>query len=130
MAGTWKKDPTSWRTAPRPKGWKSAIIPAVKARDGGRCTWVEGIEGGGSWRMWADPRRCPKPGVDVDHMGEPDDHRLEMLRLLCEQHHDHKTAVDANKARWTKRPPRQRPAQRHPGLITQSQQSRRVRGGG
>lgn len=117
MARTWKKDPTSWRTAPRPAGWKNIIVPAIKHRDGGRCTWIEGADDGGNWRMWADLRRCPAAGTDVDHMGAPDDHRLEVLRLLCGPHHDHRTSLQANTARWSKhRAQRQRQPERHPGL--------------
>lgn len=114
---TWKPDPTSWRTAPRPKGWKNRIVPAVKRRDNHRCTWIEGEPDGGSWRMWADPRRCPAVGVDVDHIGAPDDHRLDMLRLLCGPHHDHRSALQANAAKRAKAKLRRREAQRHPGLI-------------
>jgi 5-methylcytosine-specific restriction enzyme A len=118
MAGTWKKDPTSWRTTPRPKGWKSHIVPAIKQRDGGRCTWIQGAPDGGTWHMWADPRRCIAVGTDVDHVGAADDHSHDNLRLLCGPHHDHRTALQANTARWSKRAPKKRPTQRHPGLIT------------
>lgn len=115
--GTWKPDPTSWRTAPRPKGWKSHIVPAIKERDGHRCTWIEGVPDGGTWRQWADPRRCPDVGTDVDHMGAPDDHRQEMLRLLCGPHHRKRTAEQANTARWSKhRAQHTRKPQPHPGL--------------
>jgi hypothetical protein len=119
MPGTWKADRSSWRTAPRPKGWKTRIVPEVKRRDDGRCTWIEGVRDGGSWTMRYDPRRCARPGVDVDHMGRADDHRIEMLRLLCEQHHDHRTALQANAARWSKRESRKRKPEPHPGLVTQ-----------
>jgi 5-methylcytosine-specific restriction enzyme A len=117
MGKTWKPDPSSWRTAPRPKGWKSVIVPAVKLRDGSRCTWIEGVPDGGTWRMWADPRRCPAFGVDVDHMGAPDDHRIENLRLLCEAHHDSRSGKQANAARWARhRALARRPEPKHPGL--------------
>ena len=125
MAGTWKADRSSWRTTPRPKGWKARIVPAIKARDNGRCTWIEGVRDGGSWTMWADPRRCTKVGVDVDHVGRPDDHRMDMLRLLCEGHHDHRSALQANTARWGKRESRLRKPDVHPSVTTQ-----RHRGGG
>lgn len=117
MAKTWKPDPTSWRTAPRPKGWKSQIIPEIKRRDGGRCTWIVGLENGGSWTMWADVRRCPNRGTDVDHMGEPHDHRIEMLRLLCEPHHDTDSSRRANAAKRLKAQQSRRTPPRHPGLI-------------
>lgn len=117
MARTWKPDPTSWRTAPRPQGWKSRIVPAVKTRDGGRCTWVEELEGGGTWRDWAHPKRCTLVGTDVDHMGAPDDHRIEMLRLLCSPHHKRRSSQQANEAKKQRAQARKQPTQPHPGLI-------------
>src|SRR5688572_24612742 len=99
MTGSWKIDPTSWRTAPRPKGWNSKIRPYIKRRDNNRCTWIEGLPDGGSWTMWADPKRCPLPGTEVDHMGAADDHALEMLRLLCTGHHKHRSQEQAAQAR-------------------------------
>lgn len=115
MAGTWKTDPTSWRTAPRPKGWKN-LRTQVIARDGGRCTWVQDFSDGGTWRNGAHPKRCPTPGTDVDHIGDPTDHSLGNLRLLCSDHHRGRTArqaVAARQARAAARAPRPR---RHPGL--------------
>lgn len=116
MGGTWKKDPTSWRTTPRPRGWNSRIRPYVIDRDGGRCTWVESLPDGGHWSMEDHPDRCTAPGVDVDHMGEPDDHRLEMLRLLCEMHHDKRSSAQAAAARRQSVVPRKRPEPKHPGM--------------
>lgn len=116
MPKTWKPDPTSWRTAPRPKGWKK-IRAQVIERDGGRCTWVASIEGGGSWRNWAHIQRCTSVGTDVDHMGEPDDHRIDMLRLLCAPHHGKRSSEQANAAKNIRQAQRTRAKPRHPGLI-------------
>lgn len=116
MAGTWKKDPTSRRTTPRPIGWKTLRAEVIR-RDGGRCTWVLGTEGGGSWRDRAHLNRCPSPGTDVDHIGDPTDHRTDNLRLLCSTHHDKRTARQANEAKKMKAAQRRRPQQRHPGLL-------------
>lgn len=61
-------------------------------------------------------KRCPRAGVDVDHKGDKDDHRLVMLRLLCEAHHDAKTAAQGH-AGWAakKAPNKSRPRDEHPG---------------
>ena len=115
MRGTWKPDPTSRRTTPRPRGW-GALRKRILARDGGRCTWIEGLPDGGSWTMWSDVRRCTRAAVDVDHMGAPDDHTPELLRSLCEPHHDHRTAVQANAAKAAKRQASMRKSRAHPGL--------------
>lgn len=117
MGRAWKEDPTSWRTTPRPKGWKWQIVPRIKERDGHRCTWIDGEPDGGSWRQWADPRRCPTRGVDVDHIGAADNHHHDNLRLLCEAHHDSRTGKQANAARWSRqRAQAKRQTQPHPGL--------------
>lgn len=121
--GTWKPDLTSRRTSPRPRGWKTLRGDVIK-RDKGRCTWVQGEQNGGTWRQWADPRRCTNPGVDVDHIGNPEDHSLDNLRLLCEPHHDHRTALQANAAKKLNAHTRKRKPMPHPGMVTQR------RGGG
>lgn len=116
MAGTWKADPTSWRTAPRPKGWKK-LRAQIIARDGGRCTWVSSLKDGGSWRDWAHVDRCPLMGTDVDHMGDPSDHHPDMLRLLCPSHHNKRSSEQAVAARRIKQAQRKRAKPKHPGLI-------------
>lgn len=114
MAGTWKKDPTSWRTTPRPRGWKTTLVPKIKARDQGQCTWIESEPDGGHWTMKGHPDQCPNPGRDVDHIGPPDNHHIDNLRLLCAQHHKVRSAKQAVEAR-TPRPPRTRTPAPHPG---------------
>lgn len=120
MAKTWKIDPTSRRTSARPRGWKRLRGDVIK-RDKGRCTWVTTLKDGGTWRDWAHIDRCTNPGTDVDHMGAADDHRIEMLRLLCEPHHDHKTALQANAAKKLNGNTRMRKPMPHPGLVTHSE---------
>jgi hypothetical protein len=48
-------------------------------------------------------------------MGDPDDHRPEMLRGICHRHHLIRTARQAAAARNATRPTRKRPAEPHPG---------------
>lgn len=98
----WKESPTAWRTTPRPHGWK-ALRKEVIERDGGQCTWVD------------DGVRCTAPGVDVDHIGDPQTHTPDNLRLLCTPHHRRRTALQARAARGPQ-PSRARPAEAHPGL--------------
>lgn len=76
----------------------------VLARDGHRCTWLEG------------GRRCTNPATEVDHIREWADGGIDdpsNLRSLCEPHHYRKTAQHANLTRWARR---QRPEQPHPGV--------------
>ena len=87
----------SWRTAPLPRDWKR-IRAKVLRRDGGLCQWPG----------------CTEPATDVDHMGDPNDHRLEMLQSLCGWHHRRKTATEAGRSY---RPPSsKRPPEKHPGI--------------
>lgn len=113
-------DPTSRRISPLPPGWKTHIRPRILARDGHRCTWVAGVpDGGHPLAPGADthPRRCATRATDVDHIGDPDDHDERNLRALCGPHHDGRTALQANRARWSRpQARRQRPKPRHPGL--------------
>lgn len=90
---------TSGRTAPLPPDWDSYIRPTVLKRDGYRCVKTRGDT----------DERCDWPATDVDHMGEPDDHRLHMLQSLCEYHHARKTAAQGGRARPKKAEPK------HPG---------------
>lgn len=77
----------AWESSDRrsrlPSNW-SALVKAVKQRDGGRCTW-----------RLPSGARCPRPGTDVDHRRNDDDHSLANLRLLCRAHHDQKTQREA-----------------------------------
>lgn len=60
-------------------------------------------------------RRCPDRGIDVDHIGDKDDHRLGKLRLKCEHHHDKKTARQGHQAWAAKKKKAKRPPEGHPG---------------
>lgn len=100
MAGKWAG---SKRKAGLPKNWPE-IREQVKERDGHRCM-----------ATMRDDTRCPEPGTDVDHIGDPHDHRLLNLQLLCSWHHDKKSSAQGNAAR-PKAPPLRRPGEAHPGL--------------
>src|ERR1044072_6624837 len=98
----------AWETSDRrsrlPANW-SALVKQVKVRDGGRCTW-----------RLPSCKRCPRPGTDVDHRVNDDNHDLSNLRLLCKHHHDKKTAREAWAGKRKKRQGRQKRVERHPGL--------------
>ncbi|EPD63164.1 HNH endonuclease [Streptomyces sp. HGB0020] len=104
MDGHWKEAATSWRTAPRPTGWKRIRL-GILERDDGQCTWID------------DGERCTEPATDVDHIGDPEDHSPGNLRSLCGYHHRKRTALQARAARGPL-PSRRRPAEAHPGLIS------------
>jgi 5-methylcytosine-specific restriction endonuclease McrA len=63
---------------------------------------------------------CGEPATDVDHKvgavagGGDDDTNL---WALCSWHHNQKTAGEASRAAHA-RPPRARPAEQHPGLLS------------
>lgn len=117
MPNAYWKDKDSWRSEPRRKGWKQTRKRII-ARDGGVCQWPMDAQGF---------TRCGQPGNEVDHIipvftGKSDAERelLERddnLRLLCRPHHRYKTASDAGKESQRRRPKRQRPPERHPGII-------------
>lgn len=87
-----------------PPDWETRIVPAIKKRDGGRCRWILGIS----------KRRCPRPGTDVDHVGDPDDHSYRNLRLLCAFHHGKRTARQGIQAREERKAKKFRPGEDHP----------------
>jgi 5-methylcytosine-specific restriction protein A len=110
MPNAYWQDKNTYRSQPRPKGWKK-IRERIIARDGGLCQWPTDSQG---------LTRCGEPGTDVDHIvpafrggTDTDDN----LWLLCPEHHRHKTSSDAGRESWKNRPRRQRPPERHPGLI-------------
>lgn len=98
MPGNWAG---SRRRAELPANWYTEIRPAVIARDKGRCRWIE------------NNGRCPEPGTDVDHVGDPDDHSLAALRLLCAGHHGRRSSAQGNAAKKAKR---DRNVERHPAF--------------
>ncbi len=92
---------TAWRTTPLPHNW-----PTIRARI-----------------LERDPRckirtHCwGSPSVDVDHIGNPDNHDDNNLRGACEACHDARSAgqgADAAKAKRARAIGRTTP--RHPGL--------------
>lgn len=98
---------TARRTTPLPANWEDLRAQAMQ-RDGNQCTWME------------DGQRCPEQGTDADHIGAPDDHSLENLRILCGYHHRKRTAIQARAARGPM-PSRERPRPPHPGLLTDAE---------
>lgn len=123
MARTWKPDPTGRRRERMPVGW-AKIRAKILQRDHNRCTWINGEPDGGTWRMWADIRRCPEQATDVDHIGAHDNHDPANLRALCHGHHAHRTGVQANAAKREHGHTRMRPKQQHPGLSTYTDRTR------
>lgn len=89
-----------------PANWASEIVPRIKKRDGGRCTW---------WLP--SKKRCPRKGTDVDHRRPGDDHSDFNLQLLCNHHHLMKTANDNRRATAARKASKYRPAEKHPGDI-------------
>lgn len=99
MGGSWEG---SDRCGELPADWAKTRA-AIWRRDAGRCQWP-GPDGPCGWA-----------GRDVDHKQRGNDHSDANLWVLCGWHHDRKTAREGNQART--RVSRQRPAERHPGLI-------------
>lgn len=89
----------SSRRAPLPPNW-AAIRRQVFARDN-------------HWCRIPDQHHCTGEATEVDHTGNPDDHRLEMLRSACHNGH----AARTTKQSHASRPRRHRPTSQHPGLI-------------
>ncbi|WTW96166.1 HNH endonuclease [Streptomycetaceae bacterium NBC_01309] len=87
-----------------PPNWRREIVPRIKKRDRGVCQWPN--DRGGI---------CGREGTDVDHIGDPQVHADENLRLLCQWHHRKRTSAQGNAART--RITQRRPPERHPGLI-------------
>lgn len=98
MSGQWKG---SDRRASLPKDWDRRRKRILR-RDGYRCT--EQTAAG----------RCEAVANQVDHVGDRDDHRDEMLRSLCQAHHDAKSSQQGVEARVARRNARLRPAPQHP----------------
>ncbi|MBD2897366.1 hypothetical protein amrb99_63260 [Actinomadura sp. RB99] len=102
-----RKTTGSWRTTPMPTDWP-ARVRAVLSRDQS-CRWQISLIPGD---LCGSVER-----LEVDHIGDPRDHRLENLQALCRRHHALKTGRQSAAARKAKRASRTRPAERHPGLI-------------
>jgi len=95
---------SSRRTVPLPPDWGS-LRYAVLVRDPTCRYGLAELGESGS---------CGQPSTQVDHIGSPSDHRLEMLRGICEPHHNKRTSEQGNAARSSRRALRLRPAERHP----------------
>ncbi|MFI8853671.1 HNH endonuclease [Streptomyces sp. NPDC053499] len=98
MSGQWAG---SNRRNQLPDDWPQRRAYVLQ-RDGYRCRWTE-------------DRPCGRPATDVDHIKAGNDHSYANLQALCREHHAAKSSREGNAARWAVR--RQRPAERHPGLI-------------
>jgi 5-methylcytosine-specific restriction protein A len=98
----------AWESSDRasrlPADWKDRVRK-VWDRAGKQC----------EWRL-PSGKRCPRPGADVDHIRNDDNHSLGNLRLLCRHHHDKKTQREA----WvgkSKRKPSKRREEESPGRL-------------
>ena len=105
------------RTIPLPPGWGS-IAYRVIARDP-VCRWgiLPGEEG-----------LCGQDSTEVDHMGDPSDHRIEVLRGICQTHHQKRTSGQANAARSRIRSLRYRAPDRHPGYVLPEKEASVIEG--
>lgn len=98
----------SWRSRPKPPGWRTTRIRILK-RDDHVC----------QWRLDHD-RICGAPANEVDHIipayrnGSDDDSNL---RALCTSHHTTKSRGEGGQAAQAKRIPRKRPEEKHPGIL-------------
>jgi hypothetical protein len=117
MPGGWTG---SNRNAELPANWRPVVRPAVLRRDGHACTWLEGYEDGGFAAYlagdYSQADRCGERGADVDHVGDPHDHRPDNARTLCKWHHNRRSSKQGNAAQV--RISTKRPREPHPGLIS------------
>jgi hypothetical protein len=94
----------SWRSVPLPPGWPG-IRAAVLMRDP-VCRWGMLPEEAG---------RCSSAATEADHIGDPSDHRLTMLRGICGPHHIVRSTGQARAVLAERRTLARRPEQPHPG---------------
>ena len=106
-------DDDSERRKLLPPNWGSigqagSIVNDVFVRDGGRCR-----------KFLPSGKRCPRMHpefrMEVDHIGDREDHSLKNLRLLCEDHHKKVTQGQAWRAKNQKRRKFKRAEEEHPG---------------
>lgn len=93
----------SWRTAPLPPNW-ATLRRARFEHDHWTC-----VDCG-----WHDPTGRT---LECDHIGRPDDHRIDQLRTRCGRNsprncHGTKTGRDAQARQHPKRPPETHPGTR------------------
>lgn len=104
----------SRRTTPLPANWPK-IRRMILLRDRHQCQW--GIIPDDN----ATPGQCSILATDVDHMFANDDHRPDNLRALCGKHHRIRTSRQAGLANGeavrARVALRNRPPERHPGII-------------
>ncbi len=84
-----------------PPGW-SKIRAAVLKRDRGEC----------QARTW----KCTGRATEVDHRGDPNDHRLAMLQSVCRDCHQVIGGQRSAAKRKAKGLTRKRPPEAHPGM--------------
>jgi hypothetical protein len=96
----------TWRSSPLPPGW-DGIVKHVLRRDPW-CMWGSAPDDGAKFPC------CDLPSAEVDHFGAPNDHRLEVLRGLCRNHHAEKSLKQRVSAAAEIRHARKRPPQKHP----------------
>jgi 5-methylcytosine-specific restriction enzyme A len=98
----------TWRTSPLPADWESLRI-FVLGRDP-ICRW------GMLSSDMAEPNSCQELSKEVDHIGEPWDHRPIALRGLCQRHHATRTGRQGAAGKTAIMLTRRRPKDPHPGF--------------
>jgi len=96
----------STRRRTLPPDWMRVRNHVLK-RDGRRCRIRDTM--------------CIGVATEVDHVGDREDHRPEMLRAACGPCHQNRSSMQggqaAGRARRAIVAARRRPAERHPGII-------------
>lgn len=96
----------SWRRTPLPPGW-GRLRHLCLMRDP-ICQWG---------MLPGETGPCGQLSTQADHIGPPDDHRLELLRGLCKSHHDTRTGRQGQVVTAALASQRKRPEEPHPGII-------------
>ena len=94
------------RSQPLPREWHRLRGHILK-RDGHQCTVME------------NGQRCPAKATDVDHtvpVSQGGTDADDNLRAMCREHHNRKTAAEANAAN-PKAIPQRRASESHPGIV-------------